>query len=113
MSDTIIRDLQKGQHRDRVTKNLSKGVLSTNGSQAGKNTPNKLDTPGNNSSEGKGVNYRTVQMKRKNSQPFDSTSNGGKGIFTSDANQTGLVTPQRRRDGALNKSLIVQNSASS
>ena len=31
------------------------------------NTPNKLDTPGNNSSEGKGNNYRTVQMKRKNS----------------------------------------------
>ena len=60
MSDNILKDLQKGLHKDRVTKNLSKGVLSTGGSQAGKNTPNKLDTPGNNSSEGKGNNYRTV-----------------------------------------------------
>ena len=108
MSDNIIKDLQKGQHRDRVTKNFSKGVLSTNGSQAGKNTPNKLDTPGNNSSEGKGNNYRTVQMKRKNSQPFETTSSGGKGPFANDNSQPGLVTPQRRRDGGgLNKSLIV------
>ena len=53
-------------------------------------------------------------MKRKNSQPFETTSSGGKGPFANDNSQPGLVTPQRRRDGGgLNKSLIVQNSASS
>ena len=52
-------------------------------------------------------------MKRKNSLPFETSSNGGKGMFANDNNQHGMVTPQRRRDGGLNKSLIVQNSASS
>ena len=54
-------------------------------------------------------------MKRKNSQPFETNSSGGKGsVGRLNTSQLGLVTPQRSRDaGGLNKSLIVQSSAQS